>query len=128
MKLIPASRARWMMRVASSWSGLPTPRALPNIIAPSAYGLTLIPVRPRERYSMPASSAGPERAGRSSGVRQVSDLVLPQAVGDPRGGPGAVPAVGAERQMQALGDTFLGESGFQKRTVGDLAQRRRQRC
>ena len=46
MKLMPASRARWMMRVESSWSGLPI---APNIIAPSAYGLTWIPVRPRVR-------------------------------------------------------------------------------
>jgi len=33
MKLIPASRALWMMRIESSWSGLPM---APNIIAPSA--------------------------------------------------------------------------------------------
>ena len=33
MKLIPASSALWMMRIESSWSGLPM---APNIIAPSA--------------------------------------------------------------------------------------------
>jgi hypothetical protein len=38
-----------MMRMDSSWSGLP---AAPNIIAPRQYGLTLIPVRPSVRYFM----------------------------------------------------------------------------
>jgi hypothetical protein len=49
MKLIPASRARWMIWIESSWSGLPI---LPNIMAPRQYGLTLIPVRPSVRYFM----------------------------------------------------------------------------
>jgi hypothetical protein len=31
MKLMPESKALWMMRIHSSWSGLPSP---PNIIAP----------------------------------------------------------------------------------------------
>src|SRR3954447_16687739 len=43
MKLIPASKARWMMRIDSSWSRLPHS---PNIIAPRQNGVTLTPVRP----------------------------------------------------------------------------------
>src|SRR3954447_15710611 len=48
MKLIPASSARWMMRIDSSWSVLPQ---APNIIAPRHSGLTLTPVLPRWRVS-----------------------------------------------------------------------------
>src|SRR5215469_10810943 len=56
-KLMPASSAAWMMRMLSSWSVLPND---PNIIAPRQRGLTLMPVRPRVRYSMPAeASQGP---------------------------------------------------------------------
>ena len=46
MKLIPASSARWMMRMQSSWSVLPQ---APNIIAPRQSGLTFIPVVPSVR-------------------------------------------------------------------------------
>ena len=46
MKLIPASSARWMIRIESSWSGLPQ---APNIIAPRQSGLTFTPVRPSVR-------------------------------------------------------------------------------
>jgi hypothetical protein len=46
IRLIPASSALWMMRIESSWSGLPM---APNIMAPRAYGLTWMPVRPRVR-------------------------------------------------------------------------------
>src|SRR3954465_3285624 len=49
MKLIPASRARWMMRIESSWSVLPH---APNIIAPRQSGVTWTPVRPSSRVSM----------------------------------------------------------------------------
>src|SRR5205823_6733232 len=52
MKLIPASSARWMTRIDSSWSGLPQ---APNIIAPRHSGLTCTPVLPRLRSSMPRS-------------------------------------------------------------------------
>src|SRR5690242_150555 len=38
-----------MIRIESSWSGLPH---APNIIAPRQRGLTCIPVRPRLLYSM----------------------------------------------------------------------------
>src|SRR5262245_4819641 len=44
MRLTPASSAVWIMRMLSSWSVLPI---APNIIAPSAYSLTDIPVPPR---------------------------------------------------------------------------------
>ena len=43
MKLIPASRARWMIATLSSWSRLPI---APNIIAPRHSSLTLTPVFP----------------------------------------------------------------------------------
>ena len=46
---LPASSAAWMIRIESSWSGLPH---WPNIIAPRQSGLTLTPVRPSERISM----------------------------------------------------------------------------
>src|SRR5436190_12501195 len=49
MKLIPASSARWMIRIDSSWSVLPHS---PNIIAPRQSGLTLTPVTPRLRSCM----------------------------------------------------------------------------
>src|SRR5881392_2541665 len=49
MKLMPASSTAWMMRIDSSWSGLPHS---PNIIAPRQSGLTLTPVLPRLRSSM----------------------------------------------------------------------------
>src|SRR6476469_6664709 len=49
MKLIPASSARWMIAMDSSWSGLPQ---APNIMAPRQSGLTLTPVRPSVRSCM----------------------------------------------------------------------------
>src|SRR3954452_23929230 len=49
MKLMPASRARWMIRTDSSWSSLPQ---APNIIAPRQSGLTWTPVRPSWRVSI----------------------------------------------------------------------------
>src|SRR3954452_20883322 len=49
MKLIPASRAAWMIRIDSSWSLLPQS---PNIIAPRQSGLTLTPVAPKLRSCM----------------------------------------------------------------------------
>src|SRR3954470_9088658 len=52
MKLIPASSARWMIRIDSSWSGSPQ---APNIIAPRQRGLTFTPVVPRARYSIQAT-------------------------------------------------------------------------
>jgi hypothetical protein len=45
-KLMPASSAAWMIRVQSSWSGLPT---APNIIAPRHWTLTSMPVPPSVR-------------------------------------------------------------------------------
>src|SRR2546426_6692414 len=48
MKLMPASSARWMIRIESSWSVLPQ---APNIIAPRHRGLTLTPVVPSVRCS-----------------------------------------------------------------------------
>src|SRR3954471_16304672 len=50
MKLIPASSARWMILIESSWSGLPQ---APNIMAPRQSGLTWTPVLPSVRYSIP---------------------------------------------------------------------------
>src|SRR4051812_8445765 len=50
MKLMPASSARWMILIESSWSGLPQ---APNIMAPRQSGLTWTPVLPSVRYSIP---------------------------------------------------------------------------
>src|SRR5215470_14307885 len=49
MKLMPASSARWMIAIESSWSVLPQP---PNIMAPRQRGLTCTPVRPSGRSCM----------------------------------------------------------------------------
>src|SRR3954467_451134 len=54
-KLMPASSARWMIRIESSWSVLPH---APNIIAPRHSGLTFTPVRPSGRSSMAATLRG----------------------------------------------------------------------
>ena len=51
----PPSRARWMILIESSWSGLPQ---TPNIIVPRQSGLTLTPVRPRTSDARPATEAG----------------------------------------------------------------------
>src|SRR6266550_3005202 len=83
MKLMPASRAAWMMRIDSSWSGSPQ---VPNIIAPRHSLLTETPVRPRGRWSMRCSlvSRAAQRAGRGSavgawrgGVLVVADVAAP---------------------------------------------------
>src|SRR6187200_679756 len=68
MKLIPASSARWMMRIESSWSMFPQ---APNIIVPRQSFETWTPVRPSGRYSMVA----PVLAFRSvAGLGVVDDL------------------------------------------------------
>src|SRR5919206_680416 len=64
MKLIPASSARWMMRIDSSWSGLPQ---APNIIAPRQSGLTLTPVLPRMRCSIAPRLQSPTMLTRTLG-------------------------------------------------------------
>src|SRR3954471_18951399 len=46
---MPASSARWRMRIESSWSVLPQ---APNIIVPRQSLETWTPVRPRGRYSI----------------------------------------------------------------------------
>src|ERR1017187_1403194 len=51
MKLIPASSARWMIPIESSWSVFPH---APNIIAPRHSGLTFTPVEPRSQWSIAA--------------------------------------------------------------------------
>ncbi|WP_157103811.1 hypothetical protein [Nocardia harenae] len=43
---LSASSARWMIRVHSSWSGLPR---RPSFTVPRVYGLTRMPVRPSGR-------------------------------------------------------------------------------
>src|SRR4051794_23429487 len=98
MKLIPASSARWMMRIESSWSGLPQS---PNIMAPRQSGLTRTPVRPRERRSMlptlddrrgaPASAAGAQTRVRLDGrvalARGLGDRPAPGGAVDREHGP-----------------------------------------
>src|SRR5436305_13663512 len=72
MKLIPASSAAWMMRMLSSWSGLPH---APNIIAPRHSGETLTPVRPSGRCSMTRTLATRERDIGRDGRREVLEQV-----------------------------------------------------
>src|SRR3954452_20249216 len=66
MKLIPASRAAWMIRIDSSWSLLPQS---PNIIAPRQSGLTLTPVTPRLRSCMAPHLVDRGEAGLESVAR-----------------------------------------------------------
>src|SRR5215213_296703 len=103
MKLIPASSARWMMRIASSWSVLPI---APKIIAPRQSGLTDTPVRPRLRRCMhanlsradagrPRESPSPLPAGRAGQVAVAGaheDRLLAMEVAD---GDGALAHRGA---------------------------------
>src|SRR4051794_29841869 len=82
MKLIPASSARWMMRIDWSWSGSPQ---APNIIAPRQSGLTLTPVLPSVRYSI---------------QRTYSCLVIEQrALGVQAAGVAREPAVGPDHAV-----------------------------
>jgi hypothetical protein len=48
-RLIPASSAEWIMRTDSPWSVVPM---APNIIVPSPYSLTDMPVPPRTLHFM----------------------------------------------------------------------------
>ena len=52
MKLMPASIARWMMRIESSWTGLPQ---APNIIVPRQSFETWTPVRPSASHPVEPS-------------------------------------------------------------------------
>src|SRR3954463_10677376 len=77
MKLIPASSARWMMRMLSSWSVSPH---APNIMAPRHSGLTWTPVRPSSRCSI-------ERTLLTHGRDVEAHVVQRRAhAGDDRGG------------------------------------------
>src|SRR5436309_5217639 len=71
---MPASSARWMMRMLSSWSGLPQ---LPNIIAPRQSGETFRPVLPRFRYSMLYPRYQSHTGGTVSRVQQLLHLLQP---------------------------------------------------
>src|SRR4051794_7062086 len=89
---MPASRARWMMRMESARSSLPQG---PNIIAPRHTGLTWTPVRPSGRYCMgvPSSCQAAKRllGGRDGGhrprpagvERQVGDGLDDLGLGEP---------------------------------------------
>src|SRR4051812_6519288 len=91
-KLMPASRARWMIRMESARSSLPHG---PNIMAPRHRGLTWTPVRPSGRYCMavPFFVSGGERllGGRDGGhrprpagvERQVGDGLDDLGLGEP---------------------------------------------
>src|SRR5438105_3272334 len=72
MKLMPASSARWMMRIESSWSVFPH---APNIIAPRQSGLTLTPLLPSLRCSM--AIGGLDQVLSDNGSLGGSDLVQP---------------------------------------------------
>src|SRR3954454_22455252 len=72
-KLMPASSARWMMRIESVWSVLPQ---APNIIVPRQSFETWTPVRPRGRYSMgPPVVGGLAGAGRLGRRRPAGEQV-----------------------------------------------------
>src|SRR5436190_6491162 len=75
MKLIPASSARWMIRMDSSWSVLPHS---PNIIAPRQSGLTLTPVVPKLRSCM-APNLVDRREARLESVARRAQVQAPDA-------------------------------------------------
>src|SRR3954453_4844393 len=88
---MPASSAAWMMRIDSSWSGLPHE---PNIIAPRHSLLTETPVRPRGRSSISGSGVlvvGDVPAPGQGAARVV--VLLHGDVGHEAVGSGAVPVV-----------------------------------
>src|SRR4051794_30446597 len=114
MKLMPASSARWMIRIESSWSGLPQS---PNIMAPRQSGLTRTPVRPRGRRCMvptlddrrgaPASVAGAQTRVRLDGrvalARGLGDRPAPGGSVDREHGPvAAVLAAQVHEQRVAV--------------------------
>src|ERR687889_1373444 len=95
MKLIPASSARWMIRIDSFSSLLPQS---PNIMAPRQSGLTYMPVRPRVRCSIAETLLPPPRAR----------LSARGGGGDGRGDPGGVDE-GEAGVRVALGDRGDGD-------------------
>jgi hypothetical protein len=84
MKLIPASSARWMIAMDSSWSGLPQ---APNIMAPRHRGLTLTPVRPSVRSCMSkdATAAWQQLGAQGRGANDAIFFGAEQAGQDLRG-------------------------------------------
>src|SRR4051812_5053548 len=100
MKLIPPSRAAWMMRTESSWSVLPQ---APNIIAPRHSGLTCMPVRPSGRCSM---TVEPTAVPRAAMVRPTTAALGVRVGGArPRPAPGRAAAArraGARAPARAL--------------------------
>src|ERR1700733_15102039 len=78
-----------MMRIESSWSGLPQ---APNIIVPRQRFDTWTPVRPRVRYSMVVSLTLSVTSGGASGLR---DLAAERLQGD-RVGLGTAAATGVQ--------------------------------
>src|SRR3954469_24644673 len=77
-KLIPASSARWTMRIESSWSVLPQ---APNIIVPRQSFETWTPVRPSGRYSIGAPSSQVGHLDRRTRPRPMGDPVSPREGG-----------------------------------------------
>src|SRR3954454_10265652 len=90
MKLTPASRAARMIRIESSWSGLPQ---APNIIAPRHSGLTWMPVRPSVRCSMARQPTGVTGAG--------PRCLIPRRGGGGPGRAGRAPPAGASSPAAA---------------------------
>src|SRR5579872_5654787 len=121
---MPASSAAWMMRMLSSWSGLPNE---PNIIAPRQSGLTLMPVRPRVRYSIAAEATpgpgGPPRAPASACEPGAGVGRGPQEHGVARA------PVAAQRRLGELDGVLVVRRngpvdqrlGGERRTIGELA-------
>src|SRR5580658_982095 len=88
---MPASSARWMMRIDSSWSWVPH---APNIIAPRHRGLTLMPVRPRVRYSMVVSLVRTVRSSSPSGAAESTGTARPGSGAETGAGVGGGPQEG----------------------------------
>src|SRR5215208_6416725 len=129
-KLTPASSARWMMRIDSSWSLLPQS---PNIMAPRQSGLTYMPVRPRVRCSIGqtllpgrrgAASAGDggDRGGKPAGLgeREAHGGVASGDRGDRDGGieADADDRVAAGGEVAGDGELLGGRAGDAQLAVG----------
>src|ERR1700722_7780129 len=82
MRLIPASSAVWIMSTHSPWSVLPI---VPNIIEPSAYSLTDMPVPPRILRFIADRLLGPgcHEARKAPPPAEVRVLLLPGVQQDP---------------------------------------------
>src|SRR2546426_1723785 len=96
MKLIPASRARWIIPTHSSRSVLPQ---APNIMVPRQSGLTWTPVVPSATYLTPVSLPAGQRSPCEDSTPAL--VAVHRLVGDPDQVVGALAEAPGERDADA---------------------------